>query len=145
MGLVVSRLLGLTLRPFPPVCSCRWVSLTRGRLAIVQEAARVFFSQFSRLVSARDDMCPVVSGGLRERSLHAMLKFEGPAAIVKLLFSLPPLLDSVQFSTIYSGYAWAPSKCDTSSCVECTLQDWWRTNPTNILNTDSLCRVCFMH
>ena len=39
-------------------------------------------------------MCPVVSGGLRERSLHAMLKFEGLAAIVKLFFSLPPFLAS---------------------------------------------------
>ena len=55
------------------------------------------FSRSSRLVSARDDMCPVVSRGLRERSLHTMLKFEGPAAIVKLLFSLPPFLDSLHF------------------------------------------------
>ena len=39
----VSRLLGLTLRPFAPVCSCHRDSLTRGRLAIVQEAVRVFF------------------------------------------------------------------------------------------------------
>ena len=39
-------------------------------------------------------MCPAVSGGLRERSLHAMLKFEGLAAIVKLFFSLPPFLAS---------------------------------------------------
>ena len=86
---------------------------------------------------ARDDMCPVVSGGRRERSLHAMLKFEGLAASLSL--------ESAQFSTIYSGYAWARSKCDTSWCVECTLQEWWRTNLTNIFNTDSLRRVCFMH
>ena len=66
-------------------------------------------------------------------------------AIVKFLFSLPPFLDSALFSTIYSEYAWACSKCDTSWCVGCTLQDWWRMNPANILNTDSLCRVCFMH
>ena len=46
--LVVSRLLGLTLRPFAPVCSCHWDSLTHGRLAIVQEAMRVFlFPVFS--------------------------------------------------------------------------------------------------
>ena len=46
--LVVSRLLGLTLRPFGPVCSCHQDSLTRGRLAIVQEAVLcVFFSVFS--------------------------------------------------------------------------------------------------
>ena len=30
-------------------------------------------------------MCLVVSGGLRGRSLHVMLKFEGPASLVKLL------------------------------------------------------------
>ena len=42
-------------------------------------------------------MCPAVSGGLRERSLHAMLKFEGLAAIVKLFFlttSFPCILHS---------------------------------------------------
>ena len=39
----VSRLLGLTLRHFAPVCSCHRDSLTRWRLAIVQEAVRVFF------------------------------------------------------------------------------------------------------
>ena len=38
----VSRLLGLTLRPFAPVCSCLRDSLTRWRLAIVPEAVRVF-------------------------------------------------------------------------------------------------------
>ena len=44
----VSRLLGLTLRHFAPVCSCRWVSLTRWRLAIVQEAVRfICFCVFS--------------------------------------------------------------------------------------------------
>ena len=35
-------LFGLTLRPFPPVCSCHLDSLTRWRLVIAQEAARVF-------------------------------------------------------------------------------------------------------
>ena len=44
----VSRLLGLTLRHFAPVCSCRRVSLTRWRLAIVQEAVRFYF--FLRLL-----------------------------------------------------------------------------------------------
>ena len=39
--LYVSRLLGLILRHFAPVCSCRRDSLTRWRLAIAQEAARV--------------------------------------------------------------------------------------------------------
>ena len=39
----ISRLLGLTLRPFAPVCSSHRDCLTRGRLAIVQEAVRVFF------------------------------------------------------------------------------------------------------
>ena len=38
----VSRLLGLTLRPSAPVCCCYRDSLTRGRLAIVQEAVRIF-------------------------------------------------------------------------------------------------------
>ena len=75
----VSRLLGLTLRPSAPFCCCHWDSLTRGWLAIVQEAERVsFFSVFS-IGSARDDMFPVVSDSLREMSLHALLKYEGPA------------------------------------------------------------------
>ena len=58
--LVVSRLLDLTLRPLAPVCSCHLDSLTRGRLAIVQEAVRVFFCSFFSIGSARDDMCLVV-------------------------------------------------------------------------------------
>ena len=48
--LVVSRFLGLTLRLY---------SLTRGRLAIVQEAVRVFFFSVFSIGSARDGMCPV--------------------------------------------------------------------------------------
>ena len=143
--LVVSRHLGLTLRPFAAVCSCHQDSLTRKRLAIVQEGVRVFlFSVFS-IGSARDDMCPVFSGSQREMSLQAMLKYEGPAASSNCFSLFHPFLESALFLTIYSGCAWARSKCDTSWCVECTLQDWWRTNPTNLLNTDSLCRVCFMH
>ena len=87
----------------------------------MQDAVRViFFSVFS-IGSACDDMCPMVSGSLREMSLQALLKFECPAAIVKLLFSLPPFVHFAQFSTIYSGYVWARSKCATSWCVECTL------------------------
>ena len=39
----VSRLLGLTLRHFAPVCSSHRDSLTRWRLATVQEPVRVFF------------------------------------------------------------------------------------------------------
>ena len=58
----------------------------------MQEAARVFFPQSSRLVSARDDMFVLVSVSLRERTLHAMLKFEGPASIVKLFLSLSSFL-----------------------------------------------------
>ena len=77
--LVVSRLLGQTLRHFTPVCSCHRDSLTRVRLAIVQEAVRVFFFSVSSIDSARDYICPVVSGSLREVSLQAMLKYEGPA------------------------------------------------------------------
>ena len=80
--LVVSRLLALTLRPSAPVCSCHRHSLTRGRLAIVQEAVRVFFFSVFSIGSARGDMCPVVSGSLREMSLQAVLKNEGPAALV---------------------------------------------------------------
>ena len=39
----VSRLLGRTLRPYSPVCCCHRDSLTRGMLALAQEAVRVFF------------------------------------------------------------------------------------------------------
>ena len=53
----VSRLLGLTLRHFASVCCCHRDSLTRWRLALAQEAVRVFlFSVFS-IGSARDDIC----------------------------------------------------------------------------------------
>ena len=41
--LVVSRLQDLTLRPSAPDCCCFRDSLTRGRLAIEQEAVRDFF------------------------------------------------------------------------------------------------------
>ena len=134
--LVVSRLLGLTLRHFAPVCSCHRDSLTRWRLAIVQEAVRVlFFSVFS--------MCLVISDSLRGRCLHAMLKYEGPASLVKLFFTLSSL-HLAPFSTIYLGYAWARSKCVTSWCLQCTLQDWLRTNHKNFLSSDSLCCVCFV-
>ena len=75
----VSRLLGLTLRPSALVCCCHRDSLTRVRLAIVQEAVRVFFFSVFSSGSARDDMFPVVSGSLREMSLQALLKYEGPA------------------------------------------------------------------
>ena len=74
----VSRLLGLTMRPSAPVCCCHRDSLTRGRLAVVQEAVRVlFFSVFS-FGSARDDLFPVISDS-REMSRQALLKYEGPA------------------------------------------------------------------
>ena len=46
----VSRLAGLTLRHFAPVCSCHRDSLTRGRLAFEQEAVRVSSFQSPRLV-----------------------------------------------------------------------------------------------
>ena len=73
--LVVSRLHGLTLRPFALVRGCHRDSLTRGRLASVQEAVRVFFFSVFSFGSTRDDMCPVVSGSLREMSLQAMLTY----------------------------------------------------------------------
>ena len=47
--LVVSRLLGLTLRPSAPVCCCHRASLTRWRLAFEQEAARVASASSSHL------------------------------------------------------------------------------------------------
>ena len=48
--LVVSCLLGLTLRPSAPVFCCHQDSLTRGRLAFELEAVRVSSIQSSRLV-----------------------------------------------------------------------------------------------
>ena len=77
--LVVSRLLGLTLRPSAPVFCCHRDSLTRGRLAIVQEAVRVFFFSVFSNGSARDGMFPVISDSLRVISLQALLKYEGLA------------------------------------------------------------------
>ena len=47
--LVVSRLLGLTLRPSAPVCCCHRDSLTRWRLALAQEPALDSFSSSSHL------------------------------------------------------------------------------------------------
>ena len=65
----VSRLLGLTLRPSAPVCCCHQDSLTRWRLVLAQEAARVAssssreFWQLVRNFSSRvaDVWCPVFS------------------------------------------------------------------------------------
>ena len=75
----VSRLLGLTLRPSAPVCCCHRDSLTRGKLAVVQDAVCVlFFSVFS-FGSARDDLFPVISDSLREKFLQALQEYEGPA------------------------------------------------------------------
>ena len=141
----VSRLLGLTLRLFALVCSCHRDSLTRWRLSFEQEG--VLFSQSSWLVPVRDNICVEVSDSLWGRSLHAMLKYEGPAFIVKNVFCslCPSFLGSTTFSTTYSGYGLARSKRNASWCVECTFPDSWRTNPTNILNTESLFRVCFTH
>ena len=71
----------------------------------MQEALRVFlFSVFS-IGSARDDMCPVFSGSLREMSLQAMLKYEGPTASSNCFSLFPPFLESALFLTIYSGCA----------------------------------------
>ena len=75
----VSRLLDLTLRPSAPVFCCHRDSLTRGRLAFAQEAVCVFFFSVFSFGSARDGLCPVVSDSLREMSLQALLKYEGPA------------------------------------------------------------------
>ena len=75
----VSRLTGLTLRPSAPVCCCHRDSLTGGRLAFAQEAVRDSPSLFSSIGSARDGMCPLISGSRREMSLQALMKFESPA------------------------------------------------------------------
>ena len=85
----VSRLHGLTLRPSATVCCCRRDSLTRGRLAIVQEAVRVFFSSVFSKASARGLMCPVVTGSRRVMSLQALLKIGGPAITRNLLVDSP--------------------------------------------------------
>ena len=53
----VSRLLGLTLRLSAPVCSCHRDSLTRRRLAVAQEAARVIFCVFSSVLLNHDVQC----------------------------------------------------------------------------------------
>ena len=104
------------------------------------------FSESSRLVPAHDDMCLVVSDSLRGRSLHAMLKYEGPASSVKLFFALsscPCLLHSFR-----------PKIRDTLGRVrnvlhpgafQCTLQDCLKTDLTNLLNSDSLCCDFFVH
>ena len=52
------------------------------------------FSASSRLVPAHDDMCLVGSDSLRGRSFHAMLRYEGPASLVKLFSHIPPFLAS---------------------------------------------------
>ena len=107
--LVVSRLHGLTLRHFAPVCSCHLDSLTSWRLVIAQEAVRVFFFSAPWLGSAQ--------GCWNMKVLQPSLS----------CFShFPPVLVSAHF--------WP-----------CTLSDSWRTNPTNILNTESFCRVWFAH
>ena len=87
----------------------------------MQEAVRVFFFSVVSIGSARDDMYPVVSGSLREMSLQALLKYEGPADSLNCFSLCPPFLGSTMILTIYSGYAWALSKCDTSWCVECAF------------------------
>ena len=82
----VFRLLGLTLRHSAPVCSSHWDSLTRWRLALAQEAARVVSSASSRLFFC-SSMCLVISDNLRGRSLQAMRTYEGPASLVNLFFT----------------------------------------------------------
>ena len=82
----VSRLLGLTLRLSAPVCSCHRDSLTRWRLALAQEVARVVSSASSRLFFC-SSMCLVISDNLRGRSLQAMKTYESPASLVNLFFT----------------------------------------------------------
>ena len=121
------------------------ISWHAGGWQLCKKPCVLSFSASSRLVFEHDDMCLVISDSLRGRSFNAMLTYEGPASLVNLFFTHFLSVPHAQFSTISSGYAWARSKCVTSWCVECTFQDWWRTIHTNILNTDLLCRVCFVH
>ena len=59
---------------------------------------------------------------------------------------IPPFLASCTvFDHIFGIRPGRGSKCVTSWCFQCTLQDWLRTNPTNFLNTDSLYGDCFVH
>ena len=50
------------------------------------------------------------------------------------------------FHTFFLSLPHARSKCVTSWCFQCALQDWLRTNHTNLLNnSDSLVCVFFVH
>ena len=53
----------------------------------MQEAVRVIFFCVLSIGPAHDYMRLVVSGSLRGRSFHAMLKYEGPASLVKMFFT----------------------------------------------------------
>ena len=117
----VSRLLGLTLRPPAPVCCCHRNSLTRGRLAIVLEAVRVFFFFFSIFSIGSAWHVP---GDLRQPSSNvssSVAEIWRSCSYVNMFLVSPcsSFQVSAPFSTIYSGYAWARSKCVTSWCVEC--------------------------
>ena len=114
----VSRLLFLTLRLSALVCRYHQ-GLTRWRLAIAQEAARVF-CVLSILLN--NDVCLVISDSLRGMCIHAMLN-EGLASRENFVFHtffFP--LPHAQFLAPNSGYAWRRSKCVTSWCFQCTLQ-----------------------
>ena len=79
-----------------------------------------------------------------KRSIHAMLKFECPAAIVKLLFSFP--LDSAQFATISSGYAGAAlGICHLCVCWVYPPGLVGERNLRTSLTLICWCRVCFLH
>ena len=127
----VSRLLGLTLRHFAPVCFCHRDFLT---CWIRRKPHVLSFSASSRC------MCLVVSDSLLGRSIHAMLKYEGSASLVKLFFtpsSNPCLSRSVRpYIRETPGRARNVSHPGALNVPSRIV----RTNQTNFLNTDSL--VC---
>ena len=103
--------------------SCHSDSLTRGRLAIVQEADRVLFLSFWTVDSACDDLFPVIS----DRNVSSSVaEIRSSCSYVTLFFvsPCPSLHVSALFLTICSGYAWARSTCGTSWCVECAFHHY---------------------
>ena len=122
-------------------------SLTRGRLAFVQEAVRVFFFSVFSISSARDDMFQVISQTAFEKCLFKrcwnvkVLQMREFVFCFSLFFipcvcTVPDHLFGIRLGAL-------------EMC--CVLVRWgclpplWITNPTNLPNTDSLCCVCFLH
>ena len=90
------------------------------REAGICAGSRAWFSfSFSSFGSARGGLCPVISGSVREMSLQALMKFEGPATVWNYFWVLPHSRCLLRSSTIYAGYAQARSKSTTFCCSEC--------------------------